>query len=61
MERIRLALLTAMAFVCGTLFAFADIADPEEATKSNMLIPIILVGVGVVAIVLIIRARRRKK
>jgi len=60
MERIRLALLTAMAFVCGTLFAFADIADPEEAMKSNMLIPIIIGAVCLVVVILIIRAKRKK-
>ena len=61
MKKFRIAVITLMTFFASAFAVFADIVDEPEDASHNVLLPILLIAIAVIAIVLIIRAKKRRK
>lgn len=61
MKKLRIAAITLMTFFASAFAVFADIADSPQDAPHNVLLPILLIAIAVIAIVLIIRAKKRRK
>ncbi|MBQ1407704.1 MAG: hypothetical protein IIY88_06180 [Eubacterium sp.] len=59
MKGTRITILTVLALIASTVFAFADIVDPGKSATSK-LVPILIIVVAVIVIALVIRSRRKR-